>query len=81
MFFVQNALNFMHMSEMQEEMKKKFFCFWDNGVWNFCGIFCIILREYLSAAVKLLTNSLRISYQTEDDFFQLNLPRIDEKRG
>ena len=28
-----------------------------------------------------LTNSLKISYQIEGNFFQLNLPRIDEKRG
>ena len=27
-------------------------------------------REYLSSAVNALTNSLKISYQTEDDFFQ-----------
>ena len=43
--------------------------------------FCILLPEYLSSAVNALTNSLKISYQNEGDFFQLNLPRIDEKRG
>ena len=41
----------------------------------------MLLPEYLSSAVNALTNSLKISYQTEGDFFQLNLPRIDEKRG
>ena len=43
------------------------------------GKFCILLPEYLSSAVNPLTNSLKISYQTESDFFQLNLHRIDEK--
>ena len=41
----------------------------------------MLLMEYLSSAVNALTNSLKISYQTERDFLQLNLPRIDEKRG
>ena len=39
------------------------------------------MPEYLSSAVNALTNSLKISYQTEGDFFQLNLRRIDEKIG
>ena len=39
------------------------------------------MPEYLSSSVNALTNSLKISYQTEDDILQLNLPRIDEKRG
>ena len=59
----------------------KVFCFWDNGVWNCCGKFCILLPEYWSSAVNALTNSLKISYQTEGNFLQLNLPRIDKKRG
>ena len=41
----------------------------------------MLLKEYLSSAVKALTNSLKISYQTEVDFFQLNLPQIDEISG
>ena len=40
-----------------------------------------LLPEYLSSAVNALTNSLKISYQIEGDFLQLNLPRIDDKRG
>ena len=39
------------------------------------------MPEYLSSAFNALTNSLKISYKTEDDFFQLNLPQIDKKRG
>ena len=66
---------------MQQEMHKKLCFFWGNDVWNCWGKFCILLREYLSSAVKVLTNSLKISDQTKIDFFQLNLPRINEKRG
>ena len=43
--------------------------------------FCILLREYLSSAVNVLTNTLNISVQTKADFFLLNLPRIHEERG
>ena len=41
----------------------------------------MLLTEYLSLAVNALTNGLKISYQTEGDFLQLNFPRIDEKNG
>ena len=60
---------------------EEIFCVWDNGVWNCCGKFCTLLPEYLSSAINALTNSLKISYEPEGDFFQLNLPRIDEKKG
>ena len=39
------------------------------------------MPEHLSSAVNALTNSVKISYQTEGVFFQLNLRRIGEKRG
>ena len=38
----------------------------------------LLMSEYLSSSV---TNSLKISYQTEVDLFQLNSPRIGEIRG
>ena len=60
---------------------EKVFCFWDNGVWNCCSKFFILLLEYLSSEFNAWTKSLKISYQTESDFFQLNLTRIEEKRG
>ena len=41
----------------------------------------MLLMEFLSSAVHALKNSLKISYQTEGDFFQLNLPQNDEKTG
>ena len=39
------------------------------------------MSEYLSSAVNALTNSVKIWYPTESDFFQPNLPQIDEKSG
>ena len=71
----------MHISEYQKKNWENVFSFLDNGVWNSCGKFCIILREYLSSAVNVLTNSLKISDKTKADFFQLNLPRIHGKIG
>ena len=44
-------------------------------------IYRILLAEYMSSAVNALTNSLKISYQTEGNFLQLNLRQIDKKRG
>ena len=41
----------------------------------------MVWREYLSSVVNVLTNSVKISDQTKADFVQLNLPRINEKRG
>ena len=37
--------------------------------------------EYLSSAVNAWTNSLTISYQTEANFLQLNLPQIAKEVG
>ena len=40
-----------------------------------------LLREYFSSAVNVLKDTLNISVQTNEDFFLLSLPRIDEKKG
>ena len=81
MFFFEKALNFMQISEMQQKIQKMSFVSEIMALWNCCGKFCILLPEHLSSAVNALANSLKISYQTEGDFFQLNFPQIDEKRG
>ena len=41
----------------------------------------MVWREYLSALVNVLTNSVKILNQTKADFVQLNLCRIHEKIG
>ena len=37
--------------------------------------------EYFSSGVNVLTKILKMSDQTKADFFQLNLPRNQEKIG
>ena len=37
--------------------------------------------EYLPSVVNVLTDSVKISDRTIADFFQLDLPRILEKKG
>ena len=61
--------------------EEKVFCFWDNGASSCCAKFRMFRREFLSSVVNVLTNSVKISDPTIEDFVQLNLPRIHEKIG
>ena len=54
------------------------FCFRDNGVWICIKMFKL-QREYLLSAVNELTNSLKITNQTNKDFFQFNISQIHGK--
>ena len=38
-------------------------------------------QEYLSSAVNVLANILKILNQSKSDFFQLNLPGIHGEKG
>ena len=40
---------------------------------------CILQGEYLLSAVNVLTNSLKISDQTNADFLQLNISQMHGK--
>ena len=51
------------------------FCLWDNGVW-ICVKVCKLQRECLLSAVNDLKNSLKITTQTNKDFFQFNISKI-----
>ena len=51
------------------------FCLRDNGVW-ICIKMWKLQREYLLSAVNDLTNSLKITNQTNKDFFQFNISQI-----
>ena len=42
---------------------------------------CTLQREYLLSAVNVLTKSLKISDQTNADFFQLNISQMHLKMG
>ena len=71
----------MHITEMQQKIGKKSFVSEIMALEIVAVISAIFLRKYLSSAVNVLTKSPKISYQTKGEFFQLNLHRIDEKRG
>ena len=69
----------MLISQMQWNIQKKSFV---SDIMAFeicCCDFSILLRDYLSSAVNVLINSLKISDHTKADIFQLNLSRIHEK--
>ena len=60
---------------------EKVFRFWDKSVWSCWGKFCILRQEYLSSAVIVLANSLKIYDQSKVVFLKLNLPEIHGKKG
>ena len=60
---------------------QKVFYFWENGVWTYCAKLCTLQREYLLMAVNVLTNSVKISDQTNADFFQLNISQMPGEIG
>ena len=66
---------------MQWNMKKKSWRFWDKSVWSCSKKFCILRQEYLSSAVSVLANGLKIYVQSKVVFFKLNLPEIHGKKG
>ena len=64
---------------MQETIQKLSFVFWGNGASSYCVKISMLRREYLSSVVNVLTNSVKISDPTIEDFVQVNLARIHEK--
>ena len=60
---------------------EKIFSFWDAGVWNICGKFCMLLPEYLSSVVNALINSLKISHKTECDFYNSVYLELTREEG
>ena len=71
----------MHISESLLKSPEKVFRFVDKGVWSCYRKFCILRREYLSSAVNMLANSLKIYDHSKAIFFQLNLPEILGEKG
>ena len=55
--------------------------FLDKSVWSCCRKFCVLRQEYLSSAVNMLANSLKIYDHSKAIFFQLNLPEIHGEKG
>ena len=61
-----------------EENSEKVFCFQDNSIWIGLINLSLLRREYLSSAVNVLRNSLKILHSTKIDFFQLNYVHSDQ---
>ena len=51
-----------------EKNPEQVFCFWDNSIWIGCVKLCLLGREYLSTAVNVLTNKLKVLQRTKRDF-------------
>ena len=58
---------------------KKIFCFLDNCILLDPYEFFLLRTKYMSSAVKVLTNSPRISDITKTNLFQLYFLHNDEK--
>ena len=57
------------------------FRFSDKNVWSCRRKLCILRQEYLSSAVIVLANSLKIYDQSKAVFFHLTLPGTHGKKG
>ena len=55
---------------------EKVFGFWNKSIWSWGRKFCVLRQEYLSSAVNVLANNLKIYDKSKAVFFQLNLPEI-----
>ena len=71
MFFWICSNFVVDLENAQKDQEKKF-CFLDKWIWIGCIKLSLLRREYLSSAVNVLTNSLKILYVIKGDFFQLN---------
>ena len=70
--FLENVKNLMQIKEIPKKNGEKVFCFWDYRVWIDCVNLSLLRGEYLSSAVNVSTNSLKILNSTNIDLFQLN---------
>ena len=61
-----------------ENKIENFFCVLGNCICIGCVILSLLRREYLSSAVNLIPNSLKILHITKRDFFRLNCLHSDE---
>ena len=64
--------------ENAEKNQGKVFCFWNNWTWIGCVKYSLLRRQFLSTALNVLTNSLKIYHITKRDFLQSNIPPIDQ---
>ena len=68
----------MHIFRTAIKDPEKGFCLRENGV-CICVKLFKLQREYLLSAANVLTNSLKITNQTNKDLFQFNISQIHGK--
>ena len=56
-------------SKKAEKNSGKIFCFWDQSIWIVYIHLSLLIREYLSSAVKVLTKRLRNFHVSKSDFY------------
>ena len=64
---------------MQGKIGEKKFCFWETCIWIGCVKLSLLRTEYLSSALNMLTNRLKVLNMSKKDFFQLNYLLSDQK--
>ena len=62
----------MQIWKRHTKTEKKIFVFAINAFELFCIELSVLIREYLSSAVNVLTKSLKTLHVTKSDFYQLN---------
>ena len=76
--FVRKSSKFSADFKKAQENWEKVFCFYDNSIWIGWVNLSVLRRKYLSSAVNVLTNSLKILHSTNIDFLQLNYIQSDQ---
>ena len=64
-----------------QKSSEKDFCFWDKCIWTGCSKLSLLRTQYLSSAVGMLTNSIKIFQFTKMVFFQLNYLHVMNEYG
>ena len=67
-----------------EKNSEKIFCFWDKCIWIVCIQLSLLIREYLSYAVKVLKKRLKNFHVSKSDFcnsFIFTVITQDDKRA
>ena len=61
-----------------DKNSEKRFCFWDNCISIGCYKYCLLRAEYLSRAVNVLTNGLKVLHFTKSNFSKLSWLHSDQ---
>ena len=76
-FFWKCSKFYLHFKNAERNWEKVFPLI-DNCIWFGCVKFSLLRREYLSPAVNVLKNSLKILCITKRNFFEINCLHFDQ---